>query len=284
MRYNGRVSESVANPLKGRRVVVTRAAEQSQRLVEELERRGALPTVLPMVAFAPPDDVGSLDAAIQNLPTFDWIFLTSQNTFRAVCERCSALSVPLNVAFSRVRIAAVGPATAEAVDKAGLDVSYVPSKHQGVAMAEELAEKVRRKRVFLPRSDRANPELVGKLKAIGAEVVEVCAYKTVRPDKSELERITAALQQASDAVLFFSPSAVHHMQELLGADRFLELSRRAVFAAIGPVTGEALRQARVERVLLARDTWASAIVGTLADYFAQEGVDSRSRSGMAVQE
>jgi uroporphyrinogen-III synthase len=264
------VHERSGNVLQGKRVVVTRAVEQSEGLIKELERRGASAIVLPMVAFGPPDDVAALDAAIRRMPAFDWVFLTSQNALRVILERCESLKLHLREAFSGVKVAAVGPTTAEAVAKAGLDVSYVASKHEGVALAEELAKEVRYKRVLLPRSDRANPALVEKLKGLGAEVTEVCAYKTVKPEQGDLEK-AAVLEQRIDALVFFSPSAVHHLRELLGSENFLELSRRSVFAAIGPVTEEALRKAKVERVLLAGDTSVGAILDTLANYFAQQG-------------
>lgn len=256
--------------MQGKRVVVTRAAEQSGQLVEELKRKGAVPVVVPMVGFGPPERPELLDEVIRKAKQYDWMFLTSQNALRALRQRCDVLELELRAAFSGVKIAAVGPATAEAATGAGLEVAYVATKHQGVVLAKELADEVRGKRVLLPRSDRANPELVEDLKRCDAEVAEVCAYKTIRPEQSELAAAKIA-EAGNDAVLFFSPSAVHHLQELVGNKDFLELSQRSVFAAIGPVTEEALRKAGVERVLLARDTSVSAVVNTLADYFAQEG-------------
>jgi len=270
MRCIAPVGEQASNALKGKRVVVTRAAEQSEQLVKELKDRGAVPVLLPMVAFAPPDDSAPLDQAIRQLSAYDWVFVTSQNALRALRERCGLLKFNLPETFSGVKIAAVGPATSEAVENAGLRVAYVASKHTGVALAGELANEVRGKRVLLPRSDRANPELVEELKRLGADVTEVCAYKTIPPEKSDMHA-AAKTAEGADAVLFFSPSAVHHLQELLGNEKFLKLSRRSVFAAIGPVTEEALRRASVERVLVARDTSVTAVVEALGDYFVQEG-------------
>lgn len=270
------MGESSANALKGKRVVVTRALEQSEHLVQALREKGAVPVVLPMVAFGAPADTTLLDEAIRDFRNYDWVFLTSQNALRALQERCQLLKVNLTAELSAAKIAAVGPATAEAVENAGLQVSYVASKHQGISLAEELAAEVRGKHVLLPRSDRANPELVESLKRLGAKVMEVCAYRTIRPEKTDLEAVARLVEQGVDAVLFFSPSAVHHLQELLGNERFLGLSRQSVFAAMGPVTEDALREANVERVVLARDTSVSAILDALANYFAH------ARSGLSA--
>jgi uroporphyrinogen-III synthase len=265
------VGEHFGRGLEGKHVVVTRAAEQCEPLVRALRALGAEPLLLPMVAFAPPDDISLLHQAIRELPSYDWVFLTSQNALRALCERCDLLKMNLREAFGEVRVAAVGPTTAEAAENEGLRVSYVAAKHQGTALAEELATQVRGKRVLLPRSDRANPGLVEKLKQCGADVVQVCAYKTVRPERDDAEAAATIAKGRTDAVLFFSPSAVHHLQELLGHREFAALSRRGIFAAIGPVTEHALHKMKVERVLLARDTSVSAVIEALTDYFTHAG-------------
>jgi uroporphyrinogen-III synthase len=257
-----------ARPLAGKRVVVTRAAEQSEALVKALEEEGAVAVVVPMVAFAPPDELRPLDEAIREVGRYDWLFLTSQNALRALQERGESLGIRLAEAAGKVKIAAVGPATAEAAEHAGLRVEYVAMKRQGTAMADELAERVRGKQVLLPRSDRANPELVDKLQGLGASVKEVVAYKTVPPDAESIAKAKQVLSNAADALLFFSPSSVHHLQDILGTEQFRELSHRALFTAIGPVTEKALRRTKIERVAMARDTTVGAVIGILQDYFS----------------
>jgi uroporphyrinogen-III synthase len=263
------VDEFFAKSLEGKRVVVTRAAEQSEALIQALLEKGAVPVLLPLMAFAPPDDPLRMDEAIRDLPGYDWLFLTSQNAVRALQERSRLLNLDLAQVTAGVRVAAVGPATAEAAARAGLRVVYVATKHKGENLADELAEKVKGKRLFLPRSDRGNPELVDRLNRLGAEVTDVVAYRTVRPDDHDLEKAEAIVRDGADAVLFFSPSAVHHLQDLLGNEKFVEFSRRTAFAAIGPVTEEALRKAKAARVVLGGDTTVAAVVSALAECFSQ---------------
>ena len=262
------MAEESAGGLQGKRVVVTRAAEQSEDLVRALEEKGAVPVVLPMVAFDAPENIADLDRAVLEMAHFDWVFVTSQNALRALLERCQVLHLDLKTAMGHARVAAVGPATAQALRLAGTDVAYTATKHQGVSLAHELADNVKGKRVLLPRSDRANPELVEQLTRLGATVTEVIAYKTVSPNDTSLAHVRARLQQGADAILFFSPSAVHHLQDILGNERVLEISRLAIFAAIGPITEKALRAANVERVLLAEDTTVVSIVNALERYFS----------------
>jgi len=263
------VGEEASIALKGKRVVVTRAEEQSRPLVRALREKGAVAVMLPMVAFGPPEDTSRLDEVIRHLALYDWIILTSQNAIRAIEERCQLLRINLARAGLGIKVAAVGPATAESAEAAGLQVTYAATKHQGVSLAEELAEQVNARHVLLPRSDKANPELVESLNRLGAHVTEVIAYRTFRPGNADRVAADAVFREGADAVLFFSPSAARHLQETLGNEKFLELSRQAVFAAIGPVTGEALRARKVDRVVQARDTTISAVLEALADAFAR---------------
>ncbi|HXR33210.1 MAG TPA: uroporphyrinogen-III synthase [Verrucomicrobiae bacterium] len=265
------MAESSANALFGKRIVITRAAEQSQSLLAALRERGALPILLPMIAFAPPDDLQALDDSLRHLHEYHWVFLTSQNAVRALLERSLHLDLSLRDAIGTVQIAAVGPATAEAARAAGLSIAYIAKEHNGVALARELRDDVRGKRVLLPRSDRANHDLVQTLQHLGAQVTETVAYKTLRPSSDDAHHLETILQDVPDAVLFFSPSAVHHLRELLGPQSFLNLAEKSVFAAIGPVTERALREAGVQRLIVASDTSSSAILGSLENFFVNSG-------------
>ena len=263
--------ENSHKPLAGKRVVVTRALEQGKSLVEALRDAGAEPVLLPLVAFAPADNLAELDACLKNCARFDWVFFTSQNALRAVQQRCADLDLPLAQVFAGVKIAAVGPATAEVVAATGLSVNFISRVHTGVALAEELSAETQQKRVFLPRSDRANPDLIEVLNLHGWQVTPVVAYKTVSPGSDSPQAQESLFHVDADAILFFSPSAVHHLRELLGAKRFRELSRQSVFVAIGPVSENALKVEGVDRILLAADATVAAAVVTLADYFAKAG-------------
>jgi uroporphyrinogen-III synthase len=264
------VAEKNHKPLAGRLVVVTRAPEQSQSLVAALREAGAEPVVMPLVAFAPADNLADLDACLESPARFDWIFFTSQNALRAVQQRCAELELLLDKVLDGVKIAAVGPATAEAVAAAGLTVDFISRIHTGVALAEELSAETQSKRVFLPRSDRANPDLIEVLNLHGWQVTTVVAYKTVSPDSNTPEARATHFDSA-DAILFFSPSAVHHLRDLLGPQPFRDLGHRTIFVAIGPVSENALKSEGIDRILLAADTTVSATVAALSDYFARAG-------------
>lgn len=262
------MAETLISALKGKRIVITRAAAQSEALAVQLSAHGAIPSLLPLVAFAEPEDFAPLDKAIRQVEHFDWVIFTSGQAVRAVVGRSKQLDAALERRGSKLQIATVGPASAEAVRQAGLPVEYVSNIHNGVALTQELGERLHGRTVLLPRSDRANPDLPAALKAHGALLTEVVAYRTLQPsdvDKLNLGRISAG---EADAILFFSPSAVQHYAELASGEQLRKLHDRVVIIAVGPVTASALREAGVERMVVAADTTVASVIQVLEQHFA----------------
>ena len=262
------MAEASQNALSGKRIVITRAAVQSEALARELSARGAIPVVLPLVSFADPEDFAPLDAAIAEIQRFDWIIFTSAQAVRAVVKRGEELKRSLIQSGSKLRIASVGPVTAEAARQARLRVDYVAETHTGAALAEELGNRLQGAKVFLPRSDRANQGLPPALKRHGARVTEVIAYRTLRPTDVDQRNLGRISEVAADAVLFFSPSAVQHFAELFGGQQLRALQDKLAVMAVGPVTANALRGAGVRRIVLAKETTAGSVVEALEEYFA----------------
>lgn len=262
------MSESVPSSLAGKRVVITRAALQSKDLARELSAHGATPVVFPLVSFAEPDDFAPLDRAIAEMQQFDWLIFTSAQAVRAVVERAADLLRPLVRTDCRLRVACVGPVTAEAARKADLPVAYVALTHHGVALANELGGKLQGAKVLLPRSDRANPDLPRALARFGAQVTELVAYRTLRPAETDQDGLKKIVDGQADAILFFSPSAVQHFAELTGNGQLLQIQDKLAITAVGPVTAKALREAGVQGAVVAQDTTSASVIGALEEYFA----------------
>jgi uroporphyrinogen-III synthase len=276
------VADASKSPLAGKRVVVTRAIEQTSDLNARLTAHGAIPISLPLVSFAPPADYAPLDAALRQLHSFEWIIFTSANAVHAVASRAAHLGISLHQKFSgsqdRPQIAVVGPATKSEAAAAGLPADYVAKTHLGIALAEELADRLRNKSVFLPRSDRANPDLPAALRKLGAKLTEVIAYRTVPPDDSNQSRVNAAIDGQADAILFFSPSAVNNFVAPTGRERLATLQNTIAIVAVGPITARALNDIGAHRIIIAADTTTSAVVDALANHFASSGTSAATTS------
>jgi uroporphyrinogen-III synthase len=263
------VAEMVRSPLAGKRVVITRPALHSETLVNALTERGATAIVRPLIAFSDPEDFQPLDKAISEVGQFDWLMFTSGEAVRSVTRRSNKLGPRLGQQWGDLRVAAVGPGTAETITNAGLQVDYVAEEHSGIGLANELGERLRGKKVLLPRSDRANPDLPRELRRHKAEVTEVIAYRTLKATELELEELTGLLNGKAEAILFFSPSAVEHFVEMIGGEQLRALEDKVAITAVGPVSANALQDAGVRHIVQARDTTVAAVVEALEEYFGE---------------
>lgn len=258
-------------PLAGKRIVVTRASGQAQDLSSALERMGAEVLHLPTVAFASPEDFQPLDAALQKLQEFDWILFTSQNAVRFLAMRLRALDPHwAHRPAKKPRVAVVGPATAEAAVEEGLLVSYEAKNHTGEALARELAQDLRGRKVLLPRSDRGDNRVPAALREAGAELTEVVAYRTAAPKELDSENLRRLAAGEADAIVFASPSAFHNLCVVLPVAELVKLSERVQFAAIGPTTARALRDSGVRVEIEANQSSSAALAGDIAKYYKRQ--------------
>src|SRR6267143_1140116 len=119
------------SPLRGRRIVITRAEPDARRLADRLAELGAQAIVVPAirVEFA---DSAPLDAALQELARYHWVIFTSRHGVEAFFRRTDKLAGP--------KVAAVGPATAAELRKHGVEPHVVPAMHLGEAVLDALGE------------------------------------------------------------------------------------------------------------------------------------------------
>jgi uroporphyrinogen-III synthase len=229
----------VAPRLDRRTVVITRARGGEDALAARLVELGARVREIPSIEFAPPADPAPLDAALRDLAAFDWAVFASATAVERTLARLHTLGLD-PAALARLRLAAVGPATADRLARALREPDLVPAEARGEAMAAALAPVVRGKRVLLPRPAEGRPELVDGLVASGAEVVAVEAYRTLLAPPEVVSPLAAWIEAGEiDAVAFASPSAVKAV--VTGLGERAGLLRRVTLAAIGPTTSEAIR-------------------------------------------
>lgn len=254
-------------PLAGRRIVVTRAAEQSRALTAQLTELGATVISLPTISFTEPLDAGPLDTAIAAISNYDWLLFTSGNAVRFFAQRCRACGVDPHACQTRAKplfVAAVGPATSEAAAGAGFLVGHMAEEFQGKALATELGAELAGKKVLLPQSDLAASDLAAELRAAGAEVTQVTAYRTLEADTAAPESVEAVRRGAVDVISFFSGSSFHALENRIGKEPL----QRVAIAAIGPVTAGAIRGAGLKVAIEAPQATTAAFVAALVEYFS----------------
>lgn len=251
--------------LAGRRIVVTRAGAAGERLAARLRALGALPLVRPVIAIAPPDDPVPLDAALRGLHRFEWLVCTSANAVAAVVERLHALG--LAELPPTVRVGAVGSATAAAFRASGWRVDCLPPTRTAAGLAAALGD-LTGQRVLFPASAIARPTLAEGLRARGATVETVTAYRTVTLPPEPGEPLVAALSSgALDAVTLTSPSTVHGFLPFLAASG--RERNGPALVCVGPTTADAAREAGLTVGAVAVEQDESGLIDALRELFGQ---------------
>ncbi len=230
-------------PLAGRRVLVTRALHQAGKLSEGLRALGAEPVEVPVLEIRPPESFEPLDVALRQFGGYDWLILTSANTVRAVAERAAELGIGL-VQPTRLKVAAVGEATATAARKAGLQVAFVPESYVAESLVVGLLEGIQFRtsglRILLARAAVARDVIPDALREAGAAIDVVDAYRNVLPDGAP-EQLRRALAGGIDAATFTSSSSVTHLAEAARLAGVPWPLAGIPAVSIGPITSETLR-------------------------------------------
>ncbi len=250
-------------PLAGKAVVVTRGREQAGELARRLEALGATVYTVPTIRFEPPEDTSPLDRAAAELDRFDWVVFTSPNGVRFFWERLQALGFGAE-RLARPRVAAVGPGTAAELARRGRLPDAVPPEALTARIPAALGN-VRGRRILLPRTDIAGPELAEALRATGAEVVEVVAYRTL-PETAGAEELLRLLEGGRvDAITLTSASTARNLAALVGSAR--PLLERVKIVCIGPVTARAAAEAGLKVDVVAGEHTLEGLVQAVVEAF-----------------
>jgi uroporphyrinogen III methyltransferase/synthase len=241
-------------PLFGRRIVVTRARAQASALAERLRTLGAEVLEAPTIRIERLDDAPTR-ARLTSAGAYDWLVVTSANAVAIVRDVLREAGLDAR-ALGGVRVAAVGPATAAALESTGIVPDVVPDRFVAEGLIEALAARrdVRGARVLYAGALGARDVLPIALGKLGAEVETLALYRSV-PDERGLERLRAAIDAgAVDLVTFTSASTARHFAGAVGAERV----KRIAGASIGPITSQA---ARAEGIPVRIEAAASTIDG-----------------------
>jgi len=282
--------------LAGKRILVTRPRAQAADLCDKLAALGAEPILFPTIEIAPMEDYSALDRAITALDwpegraRYQWVIFTSVNGVAAFWERLSvgaggstfAHRAPAPpAATAHLQFAAIGPATARALEQRGVRVTFIPDEYVAEAIVEGLGD-VNGQWILLPRADIAREALAVELSRRGAIVHEIAVYRTLpaAPDPQGLYE----LRRGVDAVMFTSSSTVRNFVALLsGGAKYVDAANmrrlgrdgvpmpslgRAIIACIGPITAQTAREVGLPVDVVAQEYTLDGLVAALAGYFS----------------
>jgi len=247
-------------PLFGKRIIVTRARNQSSELVEIFENLGAEVIESPTIKIVPPENYDELDNAIKKilnsqLPTpclpigmansqlpYDWVIFTSVNGVSYFLDRLRRLGSDVRD-LKGIKLAAIGPATAKELKNLGLNVDYTPPDYRAESIIDGLKDKIdKNTKILIPRAKVAREILPEKLREFGARVDVATAYQTI-VDDSCADKIKEMLEKKEvDIVTFTSSSTVKNFVKVLGEMDVKKALENVTIASIGPITSNTAKE------------------------------------------
>ena len=248
-------------PLFGKRVLVTRPRRQAAALVRPLENLGATVYLLPTVEIGPAPDPAAVERAIARLDDYDWLVFTSANGVEALVRRVLETGRDLR-AFGRIRLAAIGPRTAEALAGFHLRADLTPPEYRSESLAAALAPHVAGQRVLLARADRGREVLREQLAAV-ARVEQVAVYAQSERVAADPEVMGLLERGEMDFVTLTSANIARAFISALGPAARAQLGRSVRLVTISPVTSAAVRELGYEVAAEAAEFTAAGVVRAL---------------------
>ena len=243
-------------PLFGKRVLITRPAQQAQEFARALYARGVEPILASTIAIVPPDDVAAAHRAIDDLSSYRWVVFSSQNGVDAFFDRLAALDSDARY-IGATKVAAIGSKTAERLREFGVRADLVPAAFVSEEIGRALMQATHTgDRILIYRAQEARDVLPQMLEDAGRAPTVVAAYKTIFDVDPEF----AQKVRRADVLTFTSASTVRGYVELLGgAPAAREAARNKLIACIGPITAEAADESGLH-------------VDVVADVFTTDGL------------
>ena len=228
-------------PLFGQRIVVTRTRAQAGQLSKLLLERSADVLEIPTIRIEWPDERVALADALLELNSYDWLIFTSPNGVAAFFEHFFKAFEDMRD-IGGVRVAAVGPATAGALQKLHLKVDLMPESATAAALGDALAkyQTIDNLKILILRAEVANKELPEKLQELGAIVDDIACYKTVPETDDRNGAVARLLKEGANWITFASGSAVENFNARVSLKELLIQHPQIRLASIGPETSKAI--------------------------------------------
>ena len=262
-----------SQPLAGRTVVITRAQNQADEFVTELERYGANVVLCPTIEICALESYERLDEAIEHLYGYDWLIFTSVNGVDYFFQRLKSRDRDVSE-LDELKVCAIGEATAEKLRHLHVHVDVIPEefKAEGVFTALERfvggPAALYGLNVLIPRASIARDYLPKALEQAGARVDVVPAYRTALPADLDRGRVAAMLSGSADCIAFTSSSTVRNLAQLFDTQDLSATLAGVVIACIGDITATTAAEYGLLVKIQPQQFTIPSLARAIADYFS----------------
>jgi uroporphyrinogen III methyltransferase/synthase len=255
-------------PLFNQRIVVTRPVDQAVRAPALLESLGAEVLLAPTVELEPIANPAKLDAAIDRLPEYDWLAFTSASGVHFFVERLIERGRDLR-AVGHLKLAAIGPATAQALAQFHLRADLVPQSYRSEVLADELGRVARNQKILLARADRGRAVLRDELQKL-AEVDQVAVYHHRDADSLPDTVIERIQSETVDWVTLTSSAITKRLYDLLPDSAREQVGRKVRLASLSPVTSGTARELGWKVAVEATEYTWDGLIRTIVEQVRRE--------------
>ena len=226
--------------LTDKKIIITRAQEQTSEAREIFRKNGAEVFDLPSLVIGPPDDWEPLDGALKEITTFDWIIFSSANGVRNVDDRMKEIGLSLSEISENIQIPAVGRKTASLLEDMDAEISFVPPSFVADSLLDYFPQNQKGLKLFIPRVQTGGRSILSdSFRLKGAEVTEVAAYESSCPKDIPQKTIEALKSGEIDIIAFTSGKTVINTVSLFNkyfGENWLKLIEKIKLVSIGPQT------------------------------------------------
>lgn len=243
------------------KVLITRPRAQADDFAEKLRSAGFEPIFFPVIEIQPIENNVALERALDKLYCYEWVIFTSVNAVEVVFDKRPPL--PLGDA-SGLRVAAIGPKTAETLQTRGITPDFVPEEYVAEAILPGLGD-LQGRWVLLPRAEIARAELPKAILNAGGIAHEITVYRTL-PAEIDMDGLNA-LNSGVDVVTFTSASTVENFFTLVRQHELdpMSLPNNPLFACIGPITEQAAIEAGFQNILVAKEYTTDGLIEVIVN-------------------
>lgn len=257
-------------PLFGVRVLVTRTTEQAGCFSDILNDMGAEPIEFPTIRIVAPGNLAPLDGSIKRLSSYDYLILTSVNGVKYFFERLYKLGKDVRE-LKGVKICAIGPMTAKAIEAQNIKVDIVPKQFRAEALIKTLgARRIKGKKFLLPRAMVAREILPEEIRRLGGRIDVRAVYKTIAPRAGADFYKKEFKKGRIDVVTFTSSSTVTNFVKIFGKKNLSGLLKRSKVACIGPITADTARAFAMTIDIMPKDYTVQALARSIEGYFSTQ--------------
>lgn len=255
-----------SKPLFGKTIVVTRSREQASEFADQLYEYGAQVIEFPTIEITKPDTIQSLDEAINNIHSYNWLVFTSVNGVDAFFQRLFELGKDIRD-LKGIKVCAIGPATEDAIQKYYIKVDCRPPKFVAESVVDELKKvtAIKGERFLLPRADIARSFLPEELQKLGGKVTDLVAYKTIMAHPRNINLVDKIRNGEVHIVTFTSSSTVRNFVEIIGKKDLMALNGHVQYASIGPITTQTAEEMGLRIAIKANEYTIPGLVSAILE-------------------